>query len=88
MQTKYDAENPKALRRIVGQGAQIKFLPNDVIDELSKAAHTVCADLAAKNASFRKVHESYNAALKDQYFWWQISELNYDATMTRLLRRS
>lgn len=88
MQTKYDAENPRALRRIVGQGAQIKFLPNDVIDELSRAAQGVWADLAAKNASFRKVHESYNAALKDQYFWWQISELNYDATMTRLLRRS
>ncbi len=88
MQTKYDAENPRALRRIVGAGAQLRFLPNDVIDELSKAALTIWADIAAKNPGFRKIYESYAIALKDQYFWWQISELNYDATMTRLLRRS
>lgn len=88
MQTKYDAENPKALRRIVGAGAQLRFLPNDVIDELSKAAATTWADIAARNPAFKRIHESYSAALKDQYFWWQISELNYDATMTRLMRRS
>jgi TRAP-type mannitol/chloroaromatic compound transport system substrate-binding protein len=88
MQTKYDAENPRALRRIIAAGAQLRFLPNDVIDELSKAAQSIWTELAHKHQSFRPVYDSYAAAVRDQYFWWQISELNYDSTMTRLMRRT
>lgn len=88
MQTKYDAENPKALRRIVGQGAQIRFLPNDVIEALHKSATGIWAELAAKNASFKRIYEAYAAAVQDQYLWWQISELAYDGMMARQLRRT
>jgi TRAP-type mannitol/chloroaromatic compound transport system substrate-binding protein len=88
MQTKYDAENPKALRRIVSQGAQIRFLPNDVTEALSKSANQVWADLSAKNANFKRIYEPYASAVQDQYLWWQISELVYDSMMVRQMRRS
>jgi TRAP-type mannitol/chloroaromatic compound transport system substrate-binding protein len=88
MQTKYDSENPKALRRIVAQGAQVRLLPNDVIEALSKPVPQIFGDIAAGNPRFKKVYDSYSAAVRDQFFWWQYSELAFDSMMVRHLRRS
>jgi len=87
-QTKYDAENPKALRRIVAQGAQIRFLPNDVLESLSKAAAGIYADISAKNPRFKKLHDAYSSFAQDEYLWWQIAELSFDTLMARQYRRS
>jgi len=88
MQTKYDAENPRALRRVIAQGAQIRFLPADVIDALHKSAASVWTELAAKSPAFKTIYDAYGVAIQEQYVWWQVSELAYDGMMTRLLRRS
>lgn len=86
-QTKYDAENPKAVRRIVAQGAQIRFLPDDVIEALSRSASGIYADLAANNANFKRAYDPYSAFARELYVWWQVSELSYDAMMVRQMRR-
>jgi len=88
MQTKYDAENPKALRRVIAQGAQIRFLPADVIEALHKSATAIWTETATKSPAFKAIYDSYSVAVQDQYLWWQVSELAYDGMMTRLLRRS
>ncbi|WP_336099069.1 TRAP transporter substrate-binding protein [Roseovarius sp. CH_XMU1461] len=85
MQTKYDAENPAALRRVLDAGAQIKFLPPDVINALSEASDTVYGRIASENARFKEIYDHYTAYRQDLYFWWRVSELPYDTMMVRKL---
>ena len=83
LQTKYSAENPKALRRLVAQGAQLKALPNDVVGELSKAAKALYAELSARSADFKKFYDSYSAFAAEHYLWWQVAEYSFDAIAIR-----
>jgi TRAP-type mannitol/chloroaromatic compound transport system substrate-binding protein len=88
MQTKYDAENAQAVKRVVAQGAQIRHLPDDVIDALAASARKVYGGLSEKNARFKTVYDSYTAFMRDQYTWWRVSELPFDAMMVRQLART
>lgn len=85
MQTKYDAENPAALKRVLDAGAQIKFLPADVIEALSEASDTVYGRIAAENAQFKEIYDNYAAFREDMYLWWRVSELPFDTMMARKL---
>jgi TRAP-type mannitol/chloroaromatic compound transport system substrate-binding protein len=48
-----------------------------------KAAKELHAEIAAKNASFKKVYESMTAFSNDSYQWFQVAELGYDSFMVR-----
>lgn len=85
MQTKYDAENPAALRRVLDAGAQVRFLPADVINALSEASDTVYGRIASENDRFAEIYEHYTSYRNDLYFWWRVSELPYDTMMVRKL---
>jgi TRAP-type mannitol/chloroaromatic compound transport system substrate-binding protein len=87
MQTKYDAENPRALLRVVAAGAQIRFLPPDVIEALSRASDKVYGDIAGRNAGFKAVYDNYVSFMQAQYQWWRISELPFDSMMINKLTR-
>jgi TRAP-type mannitol/chloroaromatic compound transport system substrate-binding protein len=87
MQTKYDAENPRALLRVVAAGAQIRFLPPDVIEALSRASDKVYGDIAGRNAGFKAVYDNYVSFMQAQYQWWRISELPFDTMMINKLAR-
>ena len=52
-----------------------------------KAAQELFAETSAKNENFKKVNESYQSYLKDQYLWWQVTELTFDAFMTGALNK-
>lgn len=84
-QTKYDAENPAAVKRVIDAGAQIRFLPADVINALSEASDTVYGRIASENSRFGEIYKHYTAYREDFYYWWRISELPYDAMMVRKL---
>jgi TRAP-type mannitol/chloroaromatic compound transport system substrate-binding protein len=84
MVSRYDAENPGALRRVVAQGAKIRRLPDDVIAELYKAARAHYSDLSNKNENFKRFYESYDAFVQNHYLWWQIAELGFDTMQVKL----
>lgn len=88
MQTTYDAGNRLAVKRIVAQGAQIRFLPNDVIDTLADAAKRVYGRISKENPAFGKIYENYVSFMQDEYTWWRVSELPFDTMMVRQLNRS
>ncbi len=88
MQTRYDAENAVAVKRVVAQGAQLRFLPEDVIDALAASAKKVHAGLSEKNARFKAIHDNYTSFMRDQYTWWRVSELPFDRMMVRQLSRT
>lgn len=83
LQTRYSVENPKALRRLIGQGAQLKALPPDVLAELAKSARELYAELSEKNADFKRMYDSYIAFGSDHYFWWQVAEYSFDSIAIR-----
>jgi TRAP-type mannitol/chloroaromatic compound transport system substrate-binding protein len=78
MLAKYDAVNPPALKRLIAAGAVIKPFPSAVMEAFHKATSDHHAELAAKDAGFRRALESANGFRKEQLAWWQIAEHAYD----------
>ena len=87
MQAKYDAANPAALKRLVAGGAQLRPFPQPVMEASYRAANETYADVSGKNADFKKVYDSMVAFRGDQYLWWQVAELGFDAFMVRMRSR-
>jgi TRAP-type mannitol/chloroaromatic compound transport system substrate-binding protein len=83
MTAKYDAGNPAALKRLVANGAQLRPFPQPVMDACFKAATEAYAEVSAKNPEFKKVYDSMVAFRGDEYLWWQVAELGFDAFMVR-----
>lgn len=86
MLTRYDAENARALRRLLSQGAQVRFLPKDIVDKLFEASNKVYGTLAAKSPAFAKLHESYGSFARDVYGYFRVAELSYDSVRAGLYR--
>jgi TRAP-type mannitol/chloroaromatic compound transport system substrate-binding protein len=87
MGAKYDAGNPAALKRLVAAGAQLRPFPQPVMEASYKAALDTYNEVSAKNADFKKVYESMVAFRNDEYLWWQVAELGFDAFMVRMRAR-
>jgi TRAP-type mannitol/chloroaromatic compound transport system substrate-binding protein len=83
MTSKYDAQNPPALRRLVAAGAVLKPFPAEVMDTCYKAANELYAELSAKNEWFKKMYDSLTAFRSDQYLWWQVAEYTMDSYQIR-----
>ena len=78
MQAKYDAENPAALRRLVANGAELKPFTPEVMQAAYKASFEVYEELAAKNAKFKKVYDSWRAFRDEQFLWFRVAENTYE----------
>ena len=87
MQAKYDAVNPGALKRLVGDGAQLRAFPQPVMEACFKATADIYAEISATNADFKKIHDSVVAFRGDQYLWWQVAEYSFDNFMIRMRQR-
>lgn len=76
---KYDAQNPAALKRLVGGGAQLRAFSRPVMDACYKATQETIDELAAKNEDFKKVYESWRRFRDDQNLWFRVAENSLDA---------
>ncbi|MEW6454240.1 MAG: TRAP transporter substrate-binding protein [Pseudomonadota bacterium] len=83
MLSRYDAQNPAALKRLIASGAQLRSFPQPVMDASYKAATELYNEIAASNADFKKVYDSVVAFRNDQYLWWQVAEYGFDSFMIR-----
>jgi len=88
MQSKYDAANPAALKRLVAGGAQLRPFSQAVLDASYKAALDVYKETAAANADFKKVYDHLVAFRGDQYLWWQVAEYTFDTFQIRARSRA
>ena len=79
MVAKYDAKNPEALRRLVAQGAVIKQFPRPVMEACYKATQETLAELAAKSADFKQIHESWKTFAADSNQWFRLAEHGLDS---------
>ena len=81
MMARYDIMNPPALRRIAIGGAEPRPFSEAVLDACFKASNEVFAEIAAKNADFKKVYEAMLAIRGEDYLWFQLAEHTFDTYM-------
>ncbi|NYZ12443.1 TRAP transporter substrate-binding protein [Azospirillum sp. RWY-5-1] len=78
MLARYDAENAKALKRLIGRGAVLRPFPRDVLEAGHKAAMELYDELSASNPRFKTVYESWRPFLDDTRLWFRVAELPFD----------
>ena len=82
MTAKYDALNPIALKKLVGDKTKLKAFPKDFMDAGYKASMEVFAEHEAKSPMFKKIHQDMRAFQRDQLLWERFSEFRYNSYMT------
>jgi TRAP-type mannitol/chloroaromatic compound transport system substrate-binding protein len=85
---KYDALNSAALKRLLGQGVQLRAFPQEVLEACYKAANEIYAGLSNSNPQFKKLYESLTAFRGDSLLWMQVAELGFDSFMMRMRTRA
>ena len=81
MLAKYDASNPAALKRLVGNGVQLRAFSKDIMNACYKATVDTYEEIAAKNAKFKKIYDSWKTFRDDQILWFRVTEQNFDGFM-------
>ena len=81
MLAKYDALNPAALKRLAGNGVQLRPFSKDIMNACFKAANEVYEEESAKNPKFKKVYDAWKAFRDDQILWFRVAEQNFDGYM-------
>ena len=83
MIAKYDEANPAALRRLLAGGTKLHGFSPAIMEACFKAAKDLHSEIAATNASFKKVYDSMTNFTNNGYQWFQVAELGYDSFMIR-----
>ena len=76
--SKYDAENPDALRRVIAQGAQLKAFPRDVLEASYREAFKLYGEIAEKNSKFKAIYEHWSSFREKELQWFRIGEFPFD----------
>ncbi len=78
MIAKYDAKNPEAMKRLIGQGVQLKAFPRPVLEACYKASLETFDDLSAKNPDFKSIYASWKKFADDSNSWFRVAEYTLD----------
>ena len=81
MLAKYDSVNPAALKRLAGNGVQLRPFNKDIMNACYKAANEVYAEESEKNPKFKKVYDAWKTFRDDQILWFRVAEQNFDNYM-------
>ncbi len=86
MLAKYDAQNPAALKRLVGGGTKLRRFSNEMMVAAYKASLEVYDELSRKSPHFKKIYESMVKFRTDELLWFQVAEEAYDNFMHSIHR--
>jgi TRAP-type mannitol/chloroaromatic compound transport system substrate-binding protein len=81
MVAKYDAQNPAALKRLIGGGTQLRGFSREIMVASYKAALEVYKEAAEKSPAFRKIYDSMVAFRTEQLLWFRVAEKGFDDFM-------
>ena len=81
MLAKYDAINPPALKRLAGNGVQLRPFSKDIMNACFKAANEVYEEKSAMNPKFKKIYDAWKVFRDDQILWFRVTEQNFDNFM-------
>src|SRR6266536_2319400 len=74
MVSKYDAENPKALRELVAGGTKLMPFPQSLMEAAFNASNELYAEISAKNPKFKKVYENWKPFRNEEILWFRVAE--------------
>ena len=81
MVAKYDAQNPAALKRLIGGGTQLRAFSREIMVAAYKASLEVYKEAGEKSPAFKKIYESMVAFRTDQLLWFRVAEKGFDDFM-------
>ena len=84
MVSKYDAENPKALRELVAGGTKLLPWPTPIMEAAFAASNEIYADLSAKSPKFKKVYDNWRPFRNEEILWFRVAEGSFDNFMARM----
>lgn len=77
MMAKYDAENPKALRRLVASGTRLRTFPKSVLQAAEKASYELYHELNAKSDNWKRIYPQWKKFRDEQFLWFRAAEVTY-----------
>ena len=84
MLSKYDAQNPKALRDLVAGGTKLMPFPNPVMEAAFNASNELYAELSAKSPKFKKIYDNWRPFRNEEILWFRVCEGTFDNFMARM----
>lgn len=83
MQLEYDHKNPEALKRLLADGVRLLPFPKDVMEAAEEASRALLQEFAAKDATYRAIHDHWSAARASLHGWFSTAELAYTKFVLR-----
>jgi TRAP-type mannitol/chloroaromatic compound transport system substrate-binding protein len=75
---RYDAQNPKALQRLVGNhNVTIQTFSTDILEKAWKESNSYLQEQSSENPSFRKIYESWDLFRKESFPYFAGNESVY-----------
>ena len=84
MLSKYDAENPKALRELMATGTKLMPFPQPVMEACFAATNQLYDEISAKNPKFKKMYNSWRPFRNEEILWFRVCENTFDNFMARM----
>jgi TRAP-type mannitol/chloroaromatic compound transport system substrate-binding protein len=81
MVAKYDAQNPAALKRLIGGGTQLRGFSREIMVASYKASLEVYKEASEKSPAFRKIYDSMTKFREEQLLWFRVAEKGFDDFM-------
>ena len=81
MVAKYDAQNPAALKRLIGGGTQLRQFSRENMVAAYKAALEVYKESSEKSPAFKAIYASMTKFREDQLLWFRVAEKGFDDFM-------
>ena len=73
----YDRKNPEALTRLLANGVQLRPFPQDFLKLAFREAENLYAELASKDATYRKIFNDWNKNRTLLFRWFSTNEASY-----------
>lgn len=77
MLAEYDAKNPEALMRLLGQGVKLHAYPAEVMQAAHQAAFQLYDEEAARNPGFAKIYTEWKRFREQTLQWFKVAEASY-----------
>ena len=84
MLSKYDTQNPKALRELVAGGTKLMPFTTQVLEACFAKTNEVYDETTAKNPRFKKIYETWKPFRAEEVLWFRVVENTLDNFMARL----
>lgn len=70
----YDAQNPPALKRLLGKGVKLHKFSDDIMNAAQESAFGMYEDIAAKDKTWRKIYTEWRKWRDMEYAWFNTNE--------------